>query len=309
MRLGFAIAVHLEPDLLLLDEIFAVGDAEFQQRCIRTIRQLREQKKTIVFVSHSEPAVKSVCSRACLLDHGVVRYEGSVGKAFAAYARLRRGAEAAPPVPGMLLPSVERTLVADALDLDWLRREAGLKPTDRVLELGCRDLERSVPLLRFLQPGCYAGVDADPSAIVRAREHVLPAEGIDPDRAQLVVTNEFVPGGLPPFDVVIARDALQRLSLNAIARSLVSVMRVVGPDGRFYANYWEQPPDDFSPVRRPEGLTTSLDAAPYHYSLDLLKGIAAVIGVEAERVSGSDDAGTAAVIVFRPEPGRLRTDG
>lgn len=304
MRLGFAIAVHLEPEILLLDEIFAVGDADFQQRCIRTIRQLRERKKTIVFVSHAESAVKSVCSRACLLDHGVLKYEGSVSGAFAAYARLRTGAA---PFPAGAADAQEagRSLAPDALNLEWLQT-SGLQPTDRVLELGCRDLEKSLPLVKFLSPGRYVGVDADPSAIIRAREQVLPADGIDPDRVQLVATNRFVPEDLPPFDVVIARDALQRLPLNAIARCLVSVVRQLAPEGRFVANFWEQPGDDFAPLTRPGGLTTSLDAAPYQYSLDMLKSVAAVVGADAERADGDPELGTAAVIVFRPQPGRLR---
>ena len=66
MRLGFAIAANLDPDILLLDEIFAVGDADFQQRCIATIKRFMEEGKTIVFVSHAPSAVRTICQpRLC----------------------------------------------------------------------------------------------------------------------------------------------------------------------------------------------------------------------------------------------------
>ena len=64
MRLGFAIAAMLAPDILLLDEIFAVGDADFQLRCLDTIKRFLDQGKTIVFVSHSPDAVRMICGRA-----------------------------------------------------------------------------------------------------------------------------------------------------------------------------------------------------------------------------------------------------
>ena len=63
MRLGFAIAAKLDPDVLLLDEIFAVGDADFQQQCMATLKSFQARGKTIVFVSHSSAAVQAVCHR------------------------------------------------------------------------------------------------------------------------------------------------------------------------------------------------------------------------------------------------------
>lgn len=85
VRLAFAIAVHLEADVLLLDEIFAVGDAEFQRKCERTMREFQERGKTLLFVSHSAEAVRQVCSRACVLSHGRLLFDGGVDDALAAY--------------------------------------------------------------------------------------------------------------------------------------------------------------------------------------------------------------------------------
>ncbi len=297
MRLGFAIAVHLEPDLLLLDEIFAVGDADFQQRCIRTIRDFQDQRKTIIFVSHAEAAVKTVCDRAYLLDHGRLHYDGPVSEAFAAYDALRSGD--ARGTAAALDVAIERRTASDAIDLDVLRA-AGLRPGHRVLEIGCGAIERSLPLIRFLDPGCYVGIDADEVAIVDAAERLLPSAGIDLARVRLITTNHFTPEGLPPFDFVIARHALQRLPLNAIARCLVSVLQGLRPDGQFLANLWEQPPGaEFAPSVRPGNVVTSLDAPPYQYSLEMLNGVAAVLGATAGLLSRRSET-SASVVVFRP---------
>src|SRR5204862_6520660 len=68
MRLGFAIAANLDPDVLLLDEIFAVGDEEFQRQCMGTLESFLEAGKTILFVSHSAAAVPAICRRVCVLQ-------------------------------------------------------------------------------------------------------------------------------------------------------------------------------------------------------------------------------------------------
>jgi ABC-2 type transport system ATP-binding protein len=89
MRLGFAVAAQIDPDILLLDEIFAVGDAEFQQRCLATIQDFRRRGKTIVFVSHSPEAITSVCDRVCVMDEGRLSFDGSVPDGLAFYEHLR----------------------------------------------------------------------------------------------------------------------------------------------------------------------------------------------------------------------------
>lgn len=76
LRLGFSIAAHLDPDILLLDEVLAVGDAEFQAKCIERINQLRRSGTTIVFVSHNLGAVESLCDRVFLLRQGEILCSG-----------------------------------------------------------------------------------------------------------------------------------------------------------------------------------------------------------------------------------------
>ena len=98
-RLGFAVAAHLDPDIMLIDEVFAVGDAEFQAKCLDTLRALRKRGKTLLFVSHSPMAVSEMCDRACLFDHGRVLYDGGVADTLARYTALIASGHTSGPVP------------------------------------------------------------------------------------------------------------------------------------------------------------------------------------------------------------------
>jgi ABC-type polysaccharide/polyol phosphate transport system ATPase subunit len=85
MRLGFAVAAHLEVDVLLLDEVFAVGDEEFQRKCFGKIHEFKQRGGTIVFVSHDAAAVERLCTRAVLLRQGRLVYDGPVREAVTRY--------------------------------------------------------------------------------------------------------------------------------------------------------------------------------------------------------------------------------
>jgi lipopolysaccharide transport system ATP-binding protein len=85
VRLGFSIAAHLEADILLLDEVLAVGDAAFQAKCLKRIDDLKEDGKTIVFISHDLSSVERICDRALLLERGEVAVGGSPQDVIKAY--------------------------------------------------------------------------------------------------------------------------------------------------------------------------------------------------------------------------------
>src|SRR3954454_3764275 len=85
LRLGFSIAAHLEPDILLLDEVLAVGDASFQAKCLDRINELHRQGRTIVFISHDLGAVERLCGRVLLMNHGGIDAEGSAREVIAKY--------------------------------------------------------------------------------------------------------------------------------------------------------------------------------------------------------------------------------
>lgn len=86
MRLAFAIAVNVDPDILIVDEVLAVGDQAFQEKCRERIRGFKAQGKTLLFVSHSGPLVRELCSRALWLEHGQILLDGPAAEVLDAYS-------------------------------------------------------------------------------------------------------------------------------------------------------------------------------------------------------------------------------
>ena len=101
MRLGFAIAAFLEADVLLLDEVFAVGDESFQRKCFGVIATFKERGGTILFVSHDASAVERLCDRAALLRDGALAFDGPVHEAITRYRRTLADDAEAPLQDGM----------------------------------------------------------------------------------------------------------------------------------------------------------------------------------------------------------------
>ena len=85
MRLAFSVAIHMDPEILLIDEILAVGDAAFQQKCFDRIHEFRRQGKTLVCVSHASGMVQHFCDQAIWLDHGELIMSGPLAEVFEAY--------------------------------------------------------------------------------------------------------------------------------------------------------------------------------------------------------------------------------
>ena len=78
MRLAFSVAAHLEPDVMLIDEVLAVGDQAFQNKCLGRVREIEEEGRTVVFVSHNMGAVRRLCQRGILLHHGEIAADGPI---------------------------------------------------------------------------------------------------------------------------------------------------------------------------------------------------------------------------------------
>ena len=97
-RLGFAIAQDVDPDILIIDEVLAVGDERFQEKCKRRIQEFRTAGVTFVFVSHSLPIARELCPRAAVLHHGRLAFDGPTDAAWERYRELERG-----PTPGPVL--------------------------------------------------------------------------------------------------------------------------------------------------------------------------------------------------------------
>ncbi len=76
VRLAFAVAAHLEPDILLIDEVLAVGDASFQKKCLSRMEAAAQQARTVLFISHNLGAIRQLCPRSILIDHGQLVQNG-----------------------------------------------------------------------------------------------------------------------------------------------------------------------------------------------------------------------------------------
>lgn len=85
VRLAFSVAANVDPDILIIDEVIAVGDQNFQTKCLEKITEFRNRGKTMVFVSHAMATVQALCQRAVWLDHGEIMCDGPIQEVVAAY--------------------------------------------------------------------------------------------------------------------------------------------------------------------------------------------------------------------------------
>ncbi len=304
MRLGFAIAANLDPDLLLLDEVFAVGDMDFQKQCIRTLQTFQSDGKTIVFVSHSPEAIRQICRRVCVLDRGRLVYDGDVDNGLAIYeqmmaARDGAGGTAAPrPVQSAIeLTDAELDLAwhrtatggkwreSGEWQLEFLRRQ-GLRPDQFVLDVGCGSLAGARVMLPFMDQHRYWGYEKDRRLFEAGVQIELVRANVRPERGHLIVNDWFDLSESPhQFAFAVANGFWSRLSLNAIARCVSSVLSQLEPGGRFFATWFENPdPSNFEPMVHAHGATTYPDMEPFHYSFEVLAGLCSALGAHVERV-------------------------
>ncbi|MDH5222268.1 MAG: polysaccharide ABC transporter ATP-binding protein [Betaproteobacteria bacterium] len=137
VRLAFAVAAHLEPDILVVDEVLAVGDAEFQRKCLGKMKDIGRQGRTVLFVSHNMQAIRQLCSRCIVLDAGTIASDDTVDAAIASYLQQGPHADSSaefteylsrlPPDPALRFERVsirqdgeERQNVVNGKDLELL---------------------------------------------------------------------------------------------------------------------------------------------------------------------------------------------
>lgn len=118
VRLAFAVAAHLEPEILIVDEVLAVGDAEFQKKCLGKMGDVAKGGRTVLFVSHNLSAISSLCGTALLLQHGRISFHGTVSQAILNYSDRNGFANSGNPA----LPLIsDLTLTEFAIDPELLR--------------------------------------------------------------------------------------------------------------------------------------------------------------------------------------------
>jgi len=146
VRLAFAVAAHLEPEILIVDEVLAVGDVNFQRKCLNKMEDVRQHGRTILFVSHNMAAVTRLCQRAILVADGVVQKDGSAAEVASAYllSSLRTTGErtwlSSEDAPGDAVVRLRSVRVRDeegkTIENVDIRRRLGLEMVYEVLEPG-----------------------------------------------------------------------------------------------------------------------------------------------------------------------------
>jgi lipopolysaccharide transport system ATP-binding protein len=214
MRLGFAVAVHTSPELLLVDEVLAVGDLPFQVKCLDRIRALREEGAGVLFVSHNLAAVLGLASRALLIDGGRVLDEGDPRTVVGSYHALL--AASGRPVDLMsdeAAPNAELELL-DITVTDITGEQPNLwSPGDRAhatLRLrACRDIPEAVVGIRLSREGAgvIGGWTGDDGPF-------LPPMAAGEERTITVEFALFVSEGMYYLDLGVARRDWTSILLN-----------------------------------------------------------------------------------------------
>jgi homopolymeric O-antigen transport system ATP-binding protein len=222
VRLAFAVAAHLEPEILLVDEVLAVGDAEFQRRCLGRMEDLSESGRTVVFVSHQMQAVAQLCDRAIWLDHGRVEREGPASDVVAEYLQAGYGA-------GSRREWGDRA-TAPGNDLVRLRSVRVVQDGE---ERGAVDVREPVGIeirIEVLRPGepIFPKIKVyDSRGDVAFNAMDTSARWLDPSPPGEYVTTAWIPGnylneGLTTVDVSIATISAPKLRNQASGRSAVA---------------------------------------------------------------------------------------
>ena len=129
VRLAFAVAAHLESEIVIVDEVLAVGDGEFQKRCLEKMQEISGAGRTIIFVSHSMVYVSSLCTKCLLMQSGQLIYTGETAKTLEHYASLTTsGRTDSPPTLDDYRPSWAKPIITSACILDEDRRETKTIP-------------------------------------------------------------------------------------------------------------------------------------------------------------------------------------
>jgi SAM-dependent methyltransferase len=181
-------------------------------------------------------------------------------------------------------------------------REQGLKPTDRVLDLGCGCLRTGVRLLKYLEPDRYVGVDHDAALIEAGTVIEAPRAGVDPGRGQYFVSSATDLSAVTgQFDVIWVNGLLQDLSHELTAVMLAAAIPRLAPGGRVFVSYFEVA--DFlalEPVERPGPCFSYFDSSPRHFDFATLARYAEAAGGHAERLGEwGDPHGQMMMVVIR----------
>jgi lipopolysaccharide transport system ATP-binding protein len=231
VRLAFAVAAHLEPEILLVDEVLAVGDGRFQKKCLDKMRSVGHQGRTVVFVSHNMPAITRLCTRGILLDNGEVVLDGPVHKVVNQYLNSHLGTTAVREwsdlsrAPGNAIVRLRSVQVnndagelSEAVDI---RRPVRIVTEYEVLQSGYEllpdcQLSNAEGLLLFVSADQRSTWGRRPKPLGRYRSTV-------------VIPGNFLAEGT--MIVAVAMNTLEPLTLHYLEREAVAFQVIDSLDG------------------------------------------------------------------------------
>ncbi len=186
----------------------------------------------------------------------------------------------------------------------------GLKPNHSLLDVGCGSLRAGHHFVNYLDAGHYTGIDIERDLLHAGRKE-LERGGLDRKGAVLAQMTDFnFPSLGETFDYALANSVFTHLPLNAVLQCLHNMKRVLAPQGRFYATFFENPqPDNLEPIHRVyRGIEfmTYFDRDPYHYDFGLMETLARTADLDAEYIGEWVPGGTQPMMVFRRHFGRPR---
>ena len=173
-RLGFAVAAHLEPDVLLVDEALAVGDTAFRRKCLRHMARLAESGRSLAIVSHDLYSLQILCPRALYLERGRLAFAGPTSEAIAVYLEAQRGdADDAGAPAAAAAPSIERPVVIESVELSGEDGGPAVSggPAEVVLRYHARETIEEIPWF-------FGVVSADLMVEIGAGIGALESDGV-----------------------------------------------------------------------------------------------------------------------------------
>ena len=231
LRLAFAVAAHLEPDVLIVDEVLAVGDARFQRKCLNRMQDVGQQGRTVLFVSHNMAAMARLCQRVILLENGAVKMDGPAPQVIGKYVsggRLTPAAREWPDpadAPGGDFARLRAVRVLDdddrVSDTIDIRRPVRLQMEYEVMTPG-KKLMAHFSLFNEEGIEAFSVHDADPTWHRRARPVGRYTSTVTIPGNFLAEGQMFVTAGLITIDPVVRQ---------FVARDVVSFHMFDGVDG------------------------------------------------------------------------------
>ncbi len=205
VRLAFAVAAHLEPEILLVDEVLAVGDVNFQKKCLGKMGDVARAGRTVVLVSHNMGAINALCSRCVILDNGGVEFDGSTGEATARYY-------------------AESLNVVKGSDLSTRRREGNGKA--RFTSINIQPVSAAGDPLENAYPGCDLSVEVIVECYARFAHSNLAVIFYDSSGSRVIDTNTAQKG------------EFVSLSAGQTARARFLLREVLLRPGQYLVGLW-----------------------------------------------------------------------